>query len=60
MPRRTFVGDGRTIASICRGPWLLADDVELRRCEEEGWTLLTSRNPGDLDAFSPAVVEAAR
>ncbi|MDN4480566.1 type 1 glutamine amidotransferase domain-containing protein [Demequina muriae] len=84
---RTFAGDGRTIASICHGPWLLAEadvargksltsyesiatdlrnagatweDVELRRCEEEGWTLLTSRNPGDLDAFSPAVVEAAR
>lgn len=84
---RAFAADGRTIASICHGPWLLAEadvvrgkhttsyesiatdlrnagatweDVELKRCEMEGWTLLTSRNPGDLDAFAPAVVEAAR
>lgn len=84
---RAFAGDGRTIASICHGPWLLAEadvvrgkhttsypslatdlrnagamweDVELKRCEMEGWTLLTSRNPGDLDAFAPAVVESAR
>ncbi|MFW2512685.1 DJ-1/PfpI family protein [Demequina sp. SO4-13] len=84
---RSFAADGRTIASICHGPWLLAeadvargkmatsypslttdlrnagaewDDVELQRCEKEGWTLLTSRNPSDLDVFAPAVVEAAR
>ncbi|MFN3866422.1 MAG: DJ-1/PfpI/YhbO family deglycase/protease [Demequina sp.] len=84
---RAFTADGRTIASICHGPWLLAEadvargktvtsypsiatdlrnagatweDVELKRCEAEGWTLLTSRNPGDLDVFAPAVVEAAR
>ncbi|MFW7414892.1 DJ-1/PfpI/YhbO family deglycase/protease [Demequina sp. SO4-18] len=83
---RAFAADGRTVASICHGPWLLAEadvargksltsypsiatdlrnagatweDVELRRCEAEGWTLLTSRNPGDLDAFAPAVVAAA-
>lgn len=35
-------------------------DVELQRCEAEGWTLLTSRSPEDLEAFVPAVVEAAR
>ena len=35
-------------------------DEELQRCEANGWTLLTSRTPDDLGAFSPAVVEAAR
>ncbi|WP_084039055.1 type 1 glutamine amidotransferase domain-containing protein [Demequina sp. NBRC 110053] len=35
-------------------------DEELKRCEEEGFTLISSRNPDDLDAFVPAVVEAAR
>lgn len=35
-------------------------DEELRHCKAEGFTLLTSRNPGDLHAFSRAVVEAAR
>src|SRR5690554_3065152 len=84
---RDFTQAGRTIASICHGPWLLVEadvvrgkmvtsypsvatdlrnagatweDVELKRCEAEGWKLLTSRNPDDLDVFTPAVVEAAR
>ena len=35
-------------------------DQEFKKCEAEGFTLLTSRNPGDLDAFSSAVVDAAR
>ncbi|GIG54133.1 type 1 glutamine amidotransferase domain-containing protein [Demequina activiva] len=35
-------------------------DEELRTCEMEGYTLLTSRTPDDLDAFSAAVVDAAR
>lgn len=34
-------------------------DEELQTCEAEGFTLLTSRNPDDLDAFSAAVVDAA-
>lgn len=34
-------------------------DEELKNCEAEGFTLLTSRNPDDLDAFSAAVVDAA-
>ncbi|WP_084106334.1 type 1 glutamine amidotransferase domain-containing protein [Demequina sp. NBRC 110056] len=84
---RRFAADGRTVAAICHGPWLLAEadvaggktttsypslatdlrnagatwvDGELQRCEANGFTLLTSRNPDDLDAFVPAVVEAAR
>jgi protease I len=36
------------------------NDVELQRCDALGWTLLTSRSPKDLDAFSAAVVEAAQ
>ncbi|WP_430868043.1 type 1 glutamine amidotransferase domain-containing protein [Demequina aurantiaca] len=36
------------------------NDVELQKCEELGWTLLTSRSPKDLDAFSAAVVDAAK
>ena len=35
-------------------------DEELKRCDQQGFTLLTSRDPGDLDAFSAAVVDAAR
>ncbi|WP_061961333.1 type 1 glutamine amidotransferase domain-containing protein [Demequina flava] len=83
---QTFARDGKTIASICHGPWLLAEaeltegktmtsypsletdlrnagatwvDEELAECPAHGWTLLTSRNPDDLDAFSGAVVKAA-
>ena len=33
-------------------------DVEAFTCSEGGWTLVTSRNPGDLDAFNEAVVAA--
>lgn len=30
-------------------------DQEVFRCPAEGWTLITSRNPGDLDAFVGAI-----
>jgi protease I len=33
-------------------------DVESVTCPEQGYTLVTSRNPGDLDAFSEAAIEA--
>lgn len=36
------------------GTWV---DEEVFVCPGNGWTLVTSRNPGDLDAFSKAVVE---
>lgn len=39
------------------GTWV---DEELVRSEGDGWTLLTSRTPDDLDAFSAAVVDASR
>ena len=32
-------------------------DTELQRCDAAGWVLLTSRNPGDLDAFNTAILE---
>lgn len=37
------------------GTWV---DDEAVTCLAEGWTLVTSRNPGDLDAFVEASIEA--
>lgn len=34
------------------GTW---KDQEVFRCPADGWTLITSRNPGDLDAFVGAI-----
>lgn len=36
------------------GTW---KDVEVFRCPAENWVLITSRNPGDLDAFNKAVIK---
>ncbi|MEE1621898.1 DJ-1/PfpI/YhbO family deglycase/protease [Zafaria sp. Z1313] len=33
----------------------LWEDDEASRCTAEGWTLITSRNPGDLDPFVEAI-----
>ncbi len=35
-------------------------DQELKECTAQGFTLLTSRTPDDLEAFTSAVVAAAR
>ena len=32
-------------------------DVEVFRCPANGWPLITSRNPGDLDAFVQAIAD---
>ncbi|WP_347557495.1 type 1 glutamine amidotransferase domain-containing protein [Robbsia sp. KACC 23696] len=32
-------------------------DQQVKRCGANGWTLITSRNPRDLDAFSSAIAE---
>ncbi|MEO8851771.1 MAG: type 1 glutamine amidotransferase domain-containing protein [Allobranchiibius sp.] len=37
------------------GSWV---DQAVKVCSCEGWTLVTSRTPDDLDAFVPAIVEA--
>ena len=36
------------------GEWI---DEPVVKSRENGWTLITSRNPGDLDAFSKAITE---
>ncbi|MDN5754252.1 MAG: type 1 glutamine amidotransferase domain-containing protein [Arthrobacter sp.] len=42
----------RTDVENSGGTW---KDQEVFRCPAEGWTLITSRNPGDLDAFTAAI-----
>lgn len=32
-------------------------DEQVKRCPANGWVAITSRNPGDLDAFSKAIVD---
>lgn len=49
-----------SVSTDLRNAGAMWTDVELQRCEANGWTLLTSRSPEDLEAFVPAVVEAAR
>ena len=55
--------DGKTMTSY---PSLQSDlrnagatwvDEQVVVCRADGWTLITSRNPGDLDAFGAALVE---
>ena len=55
--------DGKTLTSWpslqtdirnARGTWV---DEEVFVCPTNGWTLITSRNPGDLGAFSAKIVE---
>ncbi|MEQ1003061.1 DJ-1/PfpI family protein [Pseudomonas aeruginosa] len=61
---REFSDAGKTVAAICHGPWLLIDagadwvDTRVKVCPANGWTLITSRNPGDLQAFNEAIGEA--
>jgi protease I len=33
-------------------------DAEVKQCPANGWTLITSRNPGDLPAFNLAIAHA--
>ena len=44
----------RTDITNAGGSWV---DEEVFVCPAQGWTLITSRNPGDLDAFCAALVE---
>jgi len=37
------------------GSW---DDLEVQVCVANGWTLVTSRNPGDLEAFNTSALKA--
>lgn len=79
---QTLARDGKPIAAVCHGPWLLVDaelvtgktltsysslrtdlinagadwvDEPVVRSEHGGWTLITSRNPGDLPDFIAAI-----
>ena len=45
----------RTDVTNAGGTW---QDAEAFTCTAEGWTLVTSRNPGDLPAFTKATIEA--
>ncbi|MGW5334408.1 type 1 glutamine amidotransferase domain-containing protein [Streptomyces bauhiniae] len=80
-----FAREGKPVASVCHGPWLLVNseltegrdmtsyqtlmedlvnaganwtDQEVVVDTGGGHTLITSRNPGDLDAFSSAIIRS--
>ncbi|WP_129657078.1 type 1 glutamine amidotransferase domain-containing protein [Rothia halotolerans] len=78
---KAFLREGKTVAAICHGPWILAEAdalrgrsltsfqsirVDLQNAGAE-WqdsqvvvdnNLITSRNPGDLEAFSTEIIKA--
>lgn len=82
---RSFAADGKLIAAVCHGPWLLAEtelsvgknltsyssirtdlvnagatwvDEEVVIDGTNGFTLVTSRTPFDMAAFTAAIVDA--
>lgn len=80
---RAFYDDGKVVAAVCHGPWLLAEagllvgrnvtsyksirtDLENAGAHWEDAAvvtdngLITSRNPGDLEAFSEKITEEIR
>lgn len=84
---RAFAAEGKVVAAICHGPWLLADadllagrtvtsyptlqrdlvrsdaiwvDQEVVVDDSDGYTVITSRNPNDIPAFSAAIIERLR
>ena len=81
---KEFTEAGKTVATICHGPWILIDsgvvegktltsytsirtdlenaggswvDQSVKVCPAKGWTLITSRNPGDLEDFNQAIID---
>lgn len=47
----------RTDITNAGGAWV---DQEVMHCSAEGWDLITSRNPGDLDAFNAKLIEVLK
>ena len=77
---KAFAADGKPIAAICHGPWLLVEADLLRGKTATSWpsirtdlrnagakvvdqdavtdgNILTSRKPGDVPAFTEALIE---
>lgn len=45
----------RTDLVNAKAEWV---DAPVTQCQANGWTLITSRNPGDLDDFNQAIAQA--
>jgi protease I len=77
---KRFASEGKPVAAICHGPWLLVEADLIRGRTVTGWpsirtdlrnagarvvdeaaamdgNIITSRNPGDVEAFTGALVK---
>jgi protease I len=77
---KRFASEGKPVAAICHGPWLLVEGDLIRGRTVTGWpsirtdlknagarvvdeaaavdgNIITSRNPGDVEAFTEALIK---